>query len=162
MEEQGNSTARDTAFLVLTGDETPFDSSPRLTRVRRYVKDHISERIRLSDAAGAAGLERRYFSTYFHRRTGIKFREWLAILRVARAIELIRDRDLSLEQVRRACGFGDRRTFQRTFKRWVGITPSSFRKTSSQSPEWVEVARWIRQDAEASPSLHRRRLAHRF
>ena len=161
MDEQKSTEARDTAFTVLTGDETPFDSSARLRRVRRYVKEHISERIRLSDAAGAAGLERRYFSTYFHRRTGIKFREWLAILRVARAIELIRDRSLSLEQVRAACGFGDRRTFQRTFKRWVGLTPSTFRKQSRPSPEWVEVAQWIRRDAEA-PSIHRRRAIHRY
>ena len=158
--EQTTAAAKSAAFVMLSSDEGPFDHSPRLRRVRRYVKDHLSEKIPLSDAARAAGLERRYFSTFFHRHTGIKFRDWLAILRVARAIELIRDRNLSLEDVRIACGFGDRRTFQRTFKRWVGLTPSAFRRRSRPETEWTEVARWIRKDSDLGP-LTGRRFAQR-
>lgn len=158
MKQEDIRSARQTAFSLLGGSETVFDSSPRLRRVRRYVKENLSGRIRLEDAAGAAGLERRYFSTFFHRETGIKFREWLAILRVARSIELLRRRDLSLEQVRSACGFGDRRTFQRTFKRWVGMTPSSFRRGALPTAEWRDVARWIRTE----PSTAVRSLGNRY
>ncbi len=164
VEQQPDSfEARHIATRIVHGTDAPFETSHRLRRVRRYVKDHLSDRIRLADAADAAGLERRYFSTYFHRHTGIKFRDWLAVLRVARALELIRDPGNSLERVREACGFGDRRTFQRTFKRWVGMTPSQFRKRTAPPPaEMMAVAHWIREDRDPAQDRLRRRVLGRF
>ena len=105
-----------------------FHYHPNLDKVRGYVLEHLEGPISLLDAASVAGLERRYFSTYFHRRVGIRFSDWLSAMRIARAIELIRERDCQLAWVSTIVGFGDRRTFQRAFKRWTGLTARDFKR----------------------------------
>ena len=40
----------------------------------------------MKGAAGVAGLNEKYFSTYFHRKTGIRFSEWVNSVRVVQAL----------------------------------------------------------------------------
>lgn len=114
--------------VAATADNPAFDYYPNLAKVRTYVEAHLDQPIALHDAAEIAGLERRYFSTYFHEHVGIRFRDWLSALRIARAVELIRSQDCQLGWVSDRVGFGDRRSFQRAFKRWTGITAREFKK----------------------------------
>ncbi len=100
-----------------------FSYYRRLDRVRRYVRTHIGEPITLAEVAGIAGLERTYFSDFFHAKTGVCFRDWLSSVRVGHATELLRARNLSVTEVAFRAGFGDLRTFERACKRWAGMTP---------------------------------------
>ncbi len=126
-----------------------FEYFPNLRRVRAFVRENLQIPISLGDAATAARLERRYFSTYFHQRVGICFWDWLAAVRIRRAVELIQRRDCTLSWVSDQVGFGHQRTFQRAFKKWTGVTAKEFResirrdtqpKLSSESSG--EVATW--------------------
>lgn len=101
----------------------------RLRRVESYVEQNYSHPITLGDAARVACLERKYFSAFFRDKTGIRFRDWLACVRVIRAAELMRQNDHTITQVAHAVGFGDLRTFERTFKKFKGTTPRQFKKT---------------------------------
>lgn len=110
-----------------------FSYYPPLQRVREYVEKNLSEPISLREAAGAAGLEEKYFSAFFHRKTGICFRDWLAGRRVDRAIEILTQQDDTITSVGSSVGFQDLRTFERTFKRVKGLTPREFKR--SVAPE---------------------------
>ena len=100
----------------------------RLCRVKSYVEQNYSLPITLGDAASVACLERKYFSAFFRDKTGVCFRDWLAHVRVARAAELMRHNNHTITNVAHAAGFGDLRTFERTFKKFKGITPRQFQK----------------------------------
>ena len=100
---------------------------PPLDRVRRYVEGHLNERITLRDAARVACLEYKYFSSFFHNRVNIRFTEWLRVERVMRSAELFRIQDITVAQAAREVGFRNRRTFERAFKRMIGITPAEFK-----------------------------------
>jgi AraC-like DNA-binding protein len=104
-----------------------------LQRVREYVEKNLSEPISLRAAASAAGLEEKYFSAFFHRKTGICFRDWLAARRVDRAIEILTQHDDTITSVAESAGFQDLRTFERSFKRLTGLTPREFKR--SVAPE---------------------------
>jgi AraC-like DNA-binding protein len=104
-----------------------------LQRVREYVERNLGEPIPLRDAARAAGLEEKYFSAFFHRKTGICFRDWLAGRRVERAIEILTEHDDTITCVAASVGFQDLRTFERAFKRHTGLTPRAFKR--SVAPE---------------------------
>ncbi len=100
---------------------------PRLSAVADYVKTHLTDRIKLADGAGVVGLERKYFSVYFRSKVGLSFSEWIRVLRVARAKELMEMREASIPRLAFASGFRDVRTFERTFKGLVGVSPATYR-----------------------------------
>lgn len=104
-----------------------LDYYARLARVRRYVMSRLPEQVSLAEAARVAGLERCYFSTYFHQRANIRFRDWLSGLRTVRAMEMIREQDRPFSIVSDAVGFPSQRAFQRTFKKWTGGTAREYR-----------------------------------
>jgi AraC-like DNA-binding protein len=119
-----------------------FSYYPPLQRVREYVEQNLSEPISLREAASAAGLEEKYFSAFFHRKTGVCFRDWLAGRRVDRAIEILTERDDTITNVAASVGFQDLGTFERSFKRLTGLTPREFKR--SVAPQAV---------AQAAPAL---------
>jgi len=89
------------------------------------------------DAARLANLEVKYFSAYFHAKTGLCFRDWLAGVRVGRAEEMIRRRDESITDVAYRVGFNDLRTFERAFKRHFGTTPAAVRRAVRNEPRRI-------------------------
>ena len=77
----------------------------------------------LEIAAEVAGLEKTYFSTFFHQKTGICFRDWLSSVRVMRAMEIMTTEDLPITDVAFTVGFQDLRTFERAVEKHTGLTP---------------------------------------
>lgn len=101
----------------------------RLGKVQRFVDEHYADRITLQQAADVACLEKKYFSTYFHSKTGVRFVDWISWVRVCHAKELIRCEDRPLSLVAEATGFSDLRTFERAFKKCTGMTPSDYKNS---------------------------------
>ena len=108
-----------------------FEYYSRLGRLREYVDTNYSERITLETAAQVALLESTYFSSYFKKRVGISFSEWLRQVRVTKAIALMRDTDFSITRIAFDVGFDGLRTFERAFKKHTGRTPVKFREAFS-------------------------------
>ena len=99
----------------------------RLSPVLQFVIAHVSKPISLEAAAKLAGLERKYFSAFFRSKVGATFTEWIRALRVCRAMELMRAHDDSIIRIAFAAGFQDVRTFERAFKRYMGVSPKAYR-----------------------------------
>jgi AraC-like DNA-binding protein len=104
-----------------------FSYYPRLRRLERFVKTHYSEPIPLTRAAKFVGLERTYFSTYFHRKSGICFHEWLNWVRVQRAMEMFQESNVAVTKVCFEVGFSDLGTFERNFLKCTGLSPVSYK-----------------------------------
>lgn len=66
-------------------------------------------------------------SRSFKNITGRTFREYLRELRLKRACELLRDTELNVEDVVRACGLRDVPSFYHSFHSYSGITPNQYR-----------------------------------
>jgi len=69
------------------------------------------------------------FRKLFKRATGLSPVRFMQRRRVERAGNLLRETDLSLEQVAAESGFSDAAFFCRVFKAWTKHTPGSYRKT---------------------------------
>jgi xylan 1,4-beta-xylosidase len=108
--------------------DTAFGYYERLGRLERYVAEHLSEPITAAHAAEVAGLETKYFSTFFRVKVGVRFKHWLGHVRARRAMDLIRNSDRSLTDVAFEAGFADLRTFDRVFKQHTGMTPREYRR----------------------------------
>ena len=110
-------------------DTKAFAYYPRLKKVKRYVDEHIEDKISLATAAQVAALEEKYFSTYFRKKAGICFTDWLAHARIKRAVDMMRVHDYTITWIAFAVGFREIRTFERAFKKYTGMTARAFKTT---------------------------------
>lgn len=78
------------------------------------------------ELAAEAALSRSAFFARFTRTLGIAPMEYLLAWRMALAKRLLRDRDLSLEQVAERVGYATANTFGVAFARHVGMSPARY------------------------------------
>lgn len=95
--------------------------------VLSYMEEHFKEDITLDDIAQIAGFSVSYTSKYFRKLTGYGFLEYLNMLRISHAAEQLHNTDLRIIDVAYDCGFNNIRSFNRTFLKYTGWTPSDYR-----------------------------------
>ena len=78
--------------------------------------------------AGKVGMSRAAFSKRFKKLVGQPMFEYLTVLRVQRAKELLQDTKLPLYEVASRVGYESDLAFTKTFKKHTGTTPTRFRK----------------------------------
>ena len=98
----------------------------------RRVHDAICENASVGEYGASELAEKLNMSLRSLQRlvnqNGYELREMLEGVRSANARKLLSNRDLSIETVSHLLGYSDERAFRRSFKRWLGRTPSQFRK----------------------------------
>lgn len=77
-----------------------------------------------SDAARFMSMNTSYFSRFFSAKTGMRFSLYLNCVRVEKAVELLNS-DLVMTEIAARCGFGTIRSFNGTFKKLTGYSPSA-------------------------------------
>lgn len=103
-----------------------------LQRAMAFVEKHLNSSVSLDQVAREAGMSKFHFCRVFKGATNLTFREYLARRRIARAVELLQDRDRSLSQIYLNVGFKDMSHFSRVFRKLVGQPPSRFRRGAMQ------------------------------
>ena len=70
-----------------------------------------------------------YFSRYFKRQAGMTFSQYLNVVRIEKAVQIINaEPDLKVTDVMSRCGFNTIRSFNRAFKLFTGYTPRTIPK----------------------------------
>lgn len=83
-------------------------------------------------AAQDIGITRYRLTAWLHLR-GLKYTEWIALLRIEEAKRtMAANPDWSNDAVAQHCGFTDRTVLQRTFKKIEGITPQKYLENLSK------------------------------
>lgn len=91
-----------------------------------------------------ADLSINYLADYFHMNPstisltiknalGTGFHQYISLLRVNKAKELLLTSDKSINEICTECGFASQQTFYRTFKKITGVTTSEFRKANQNN-----------------------------
>lgn len=115
--------------------------------------DHISENMEyftFEEAVSFMAMSDAYFSRYFRQATGITFSQYLNIVRIERAIELIKENgNRSVTEIAEICGFGTIRNFNRIFKQLTGYSPTSIPEGYAFSEKFTYPS-----DSTFNPTLH--------
>lgn len=98
-----------------------------------YIKAHIAERFSLEEIAKNAGLSKYYFLREFKKITGTTITVFINILRCDNAKKMIMENKYSLSEIAAKCGFENYSYFSRTFKKYIGISPSEFIKENKNN-----------------------------
>ena len=99
----------------------------RTRRVWDFLAQNPGRAVSLEEAARIACMERTAFSRHFHQRIGMSFSELSRLYRLPNAMAIMRASDASISHVASKAGYGSISTFERHFKRAIGMSPSRYR-----------------------------------
>ena len=99
----------------------------RFDAVFNYLDRHFAEDLTLEDVAAVAGFSKFHFSRTFKQLSGSNFYEYLCHRRIKSSESLLMQPGMSISQIALQSGFSSVSTFNRTFKKMKGCTPTQYR-----------------------------------
>ena len=125
---------------LLTGlmQQTVRDALPQKKRehvkrvqpamIKAYIDMNFAEKLTLESLAARFFVEKTYLARIFKAQYDISVMNYIYRVRAAKAKELLRFSDDTIEQIGKAVGMEDSNYFSRVFKKVEGISPGEYRK----------------------------------
>ena len=99
----------------------------RLLGIFEYINAHYKEDLSVEELSRAAGFSASHFRRLFKSFSGKSVTLYIQTLRVQEACVLLKNGELSVEQIAREVGYSDMKHFYTVFKRISGKLPKAFR-----------------------------------
>ncbi|SFB49935.1 Helix-turn-helix domain-containing protein [Cohnella sp. OV330] len=100
--------------------------------ISQYIELHYMENLYLDQIAAVMETTPKYFSNYFKKTFGVNYVEYLNKVRLSHARDLLRSTTLSIAEIGEKTGYLNSSTFTTTFKKYMGVSPSDYRKQNDQ------------------------------
>ena len=100
-----------------------------IEEAKAYIKMNLSEEVTLDEVAKKVGLTRTYFSALFKKMTGETFVHYRIKKRMEEARKLLAVPTLTITDIAIQVGYEDYPHFTKTFKNFVGMSPSEYRSS---------------------------------
>lgn len=96
--------------------------------IERQLDNHFDKDITLTALARELGYSRHHITRQFKSLTGMTFRDYLRLRRLAYSVIKLRDNEERIIDIAFTCGFNSHEAYTRAFKEAYGITPNEYRK----------------------------------
>ena len=119
----------------------PETASPKQNMTRKmadvclYISENYTTPLTLDDAAHFMGVSKSYFAHLFRQYTNSTFVDFLTEVRVKRAQSLFLNPRVQIIDIAFDSGFSSLSSFNRSFKKITGLSPSKFREVMIASAE---------------------------
>lgn len=115
------------------GRKTSFRNERAVMKAARYIEANFDQPCTLDELAAEAGMSPFHFVRVYRRVICQTPYRHLLVTRLRRAAEQLRMTSLGIADIAAAVGFGDLSTFNASFRRAFGTTPSGYRRRHSDS-----------------------------
>lgn len=102
-----------------------FQIAPALA----YVKEHYNEEIRIRDLARVCSISESHFRRIFQECMNMTPNDHVNVVRIHEASRLLLKSHDTMEEVAYRVGYGNVSTFNRNFKRMLGMTPYQWKRS---------------------------------
>lgn len=103
-----------------------------ITAIEKYIeKNFMDPSMGLNKISDEFQISESYFSHMFKEKTGVNFSTYLENIRMSEAARMIKETDISLNELYISVGYNNANTFRRAFKKIYGVTPSSMRENKA-------------------------------
>jgi AraC family transcriptional regulator len=99
----------------------------KLKQALEYMNAHLDENVSLATISRELGISQYYFCRLFKQSTGITPHAYLIQQRVERSKQLLKQKELTINQIAEECGFANPSHFAKHFQKHTGISPRQFR-----------------------------------
>lgn len=93
-----------------------------------YINLHYDRPLTLSEVAGHSGMSYSWFSRLFKKVSRYNFKEYLTLVRLNKARNLLRDTRTPITDISHSCGFQEHKYLIAAFNKYCGLTPTEYRK----------------------------------
>ncbi|PUU91855.1 response regulator transcription factor [Halanaerobium congolense] len=118
-------------FLLRLHDLISFNPDDKnqqiINEMKEYIAANYQDGITLSEMARKFNLSSGHLSNLFHEETGESFSDYLNMIRLNKAKELLKTTDDKIYQIADQLGFNDAYYFSSWFKKLVGASPTTYR-----------------------------------
>lgn len=98
--------------------------------ILEYINSNYDKCLGLNDCANQLHISPNYISRMFKKYTQVSFITYINKLRIEKALELLRNNDLSIKAVAQRVGYNNLNYFYKNFKAVTGTTPKIFKGSS--------------------------------
>lgn len=102
-------------------------------RIILYLNEHYREEVVFDEMAKEIGISYSYMRKIVYEQTGKSLSDYLNLLRIEKAKELLVDSNLSIAQIASEVGYINVRSFNRLFRKFEGMPPSSYKLQRSKT-----------------------------
>ncbi len=94
----------------------------------KYVQENYRNDLTMAEVANHISLNYSYFSILFKEKTGMNFVDYLRMIRIEKAKELLQNSIYKIYEVSEMVGYNNTKHFTTTFRTLTGISPKEFRE----------------------------------
>ena len=116
-------------YRLISPVSTAVSTSPALMRAVDHINYSFASPITMEELCRVSGVSKQHLCLLFRNILSIRPMEYVAKRRIQEAKSLLTSTDDSIEEIAEKVGFGSESYFCKLFKRYEGITPSTFRNT---------------------------------
>jgi two-component system response regulator YesN len=122
------------SWIEKTGDtlrtllNQPSGHTDMIEKTRQYILDNLERHISLRDVAAHVCISPGYLSTVFKKEYNRNLIDYINLIKMERACELIRQKKYRICEISYKVGFDNAYYFTRVFHRHIGLSPSEYKK----------------------------------
>ncbi|SHF36801.1 AraC family transcriptional regulator [Pedobacter caeni] len=113
----------------------PTTEDKRLLDIAGYLQDRLHEPLTLPLVATQFGLSVRNLTRLFQQQLRISFLQYLKMLRMIKAMELLLNGEKNVSEIAYEVGYSSIAAFSNTFQQLIHMRPSDFQKANSGMKE---------------------------
>ena len=113
-------------------DTVMVNDNPHISNIKRYISEHLTERITLKDIAGYTHLAPQYCCALFSKQENASIFDFINEKRIELAKSLIATSTHSFSDVAELSGFKDYNYFARVFSRVTGMSPHKYLRSINE------------------------------
>lgn len=112
--------------------QLPTTDDKRLHSIEEHIRNKLNESLTLDGVSKQFGMSVRSLTRLFQAKLRITFIQYVKMLRVIRAMELMKDTDLNMTEIAYEVGYSNIAAFSNNFQQLTNIRPSVFKVMSSK------------------------------
>ncbi|MDV4151851.1 response regulator [Clostridium sp. AL.422] len=107
--------------------ELDNDKVKLFNKVKEYIINNIKEDLNLEDIANTFNLSPYYFSRSFKEAMGCNLTDYINLVRIKNAKELLKKNEMSIKEIGYTVGYSDPNYFSKVFKKYEGYSPKEYK-----------------------------------
>ncbi|MFC1226539.1 helix-turn-helix domain-containing protein [Pedobacter sp. BG31] len=107
--------------------QLPTTDDKRLNAIIESFRNRLNENLSLAIIARQSGMSVRSLTRLFQTKLHITFVQYLKMLRIIRAMELIKDTDLNMTEIAYEIGYSNIAAFSNNFQQLTNMRPTEFK-----------------------------------